>query len=88
MKFTTVFALCFSSIISFAQNTKTIKPKPHKATVYLSGAEIAYLESLTLPTGTSEITVEGVSPYLDETSISAYFKDGLVIDTKKTLYYP
>ncbi|NQW42801.1 MAG: DUF4139 domain-containing protein [Bacteroidetes bacterium] len=88
MKFTTVFALCFSSIISFAQNTKTIKPKPNKATVYLSGAEIAYLESLTLPTGTSEITVEGVSPYLDETSISAYFKGGLVIDTKKTLYYP
>lgn len=71
-----------------AETIKTIKPKPVKATVYLSGAEIAYLESLTLPAGTNEIIIEGVAPQCDETSISAFFKGGLVIDTRKNTHYP
>ncbi len=84
--------LCFILLASFAavnaQSVKTIKPKPGKAIVYLTGAELSYYESLALVKGTNEIIVEGVSPYTDETSISAYFKGGLVIDTKKSLRYP
>src|SRR5689334_11635567 len=71
-----------------AQTEKTIKPKPVKAIVYLSGAELSYAETLALPAGTWEIIVEGVSPNLDENSISAYFKGALVIDTKKSVRYP
>jgi len=77
-----------SHCILQAQTSKTIKPKPVKAIVYLSGAELSYLEALSLGTGTTELIVEGVSPGTDENSISAYFKGGMVIDTKKSLRYP
>ncbi len=82
-----IMLLCLTQTL-FTQTTKTIKPKPNKATVYLTGAEIGYLETLTLPAGSNEIIIEGVSPYVDENTISAFFKGGLVIDTKKSLRYP
>lgn len=85
IQFIVLFSVVFTTN---AQTTKTIKPKPNKAIIYLSGAEIGYLETLSLPAGSSEITIEGVSPYVDENTISAYFKGGLVIDTKKSLRYP
>ncbi len=88
MKLITLFlTFAFSASLS-SQTVKTIKPKPSKATVYLSGAEITYSESLYLVAGTYEIIIEGVSPYVDENTISAYFKGGLVIDTKKAQRYP
>ncbi len=88
MKSILISLLLICTLSGFAQNTKTIKPKPSKAIVYLSGAEIGYFESLNLPAGSSEIIFEGVSPYVDENTISAYFKGGLVIDTKKSMRYP
>jgi uncharacterized protein (TIGR02231 family) len=88
MKFISLLVLLVFCQSMSSQTLKTIRPKPVKAIVYISGAEIAYLESLTLPAGTSQIIIEGVSPGLDENSISAYFKGGLVIDTKKGLRYP
>lgn len=88
MKIFQLIILLSLSIFAQAQTSKTIKPKPNKAIIYLSGAEIGYLETLTLPAGSNEIIIEGVSPYVDENTISAYFKGGLVIDTKKSLRYP
>ncbi len=88
MKIIPFMVLFNLSFVINAQTTKTIKPRPVKATVYLSGAEISYLETLNLPIGNHEITIEGVSPYVDENTISAYFKGGIVIDTKKSLRYP
>lgn len=72
----------------FAQSIKTIKPKPNKATVYLSGAELSYYEPIALAQGSNQIIVNGVSPYTDEQSISAFFKGALIIDTRKNIYYP
>lgn len=82
--------LCTFSLLntSIAQTTKTIKTKPNKAIVYLSGAELTHQEYISLPSGFSEIILENVSPYLDENSISAYFKGAMIIDTKKNLHYP
>ena len=88
MKNKILFVCLIISGTLFSQATRTIKPKPNKAIVYLSGAEIGYLESLTLPAGSTEVIVEGVSPYTDENTISAFFKGALVIDTKKSLRYP
>ena len=72
----------------FAETIKTIQPQPKKATVYLSGAELSYFESIYLTAGTNQIIIEGVSPYVDEQSIPAYFKGALVIDSRKSLRYP
>lgn len=85
--FVFMFALLFSAT-TFAQAPKTIKPRPVKAIVYLSGTELSYLETLSVPAGTTEIIFEGVAAGLDPNSISAYFKGGMVIDTRKTYRYP
>lgn len=82
-----LFVLCYSYLAQ-AETIKTIQPQPKKATVYLSGAEISYLESIYLVAGTNQIILEGVSPYVDEQSISAYFKGALIIDSRKSLRYP
>ena len=85
-----IFICAFLSATLFlqAQSSKTIKPKPDKAIVYLSGAELSYSESLALSAGATEIIIEGVSPSADENSISAFLRGGMVIDTKKGLRYP
>jgi uncharacterized protein (TIGR02231 family) len=88
MKHISLFALLACLYSLSAQTTKTIRPKPVKAIVYLTGAEISYLENMTLPAGTNQVVIEGVSPGTDENSISAYFKGALVIDTKKSQRYP
>jgi hypothetical protein len=54
MKNQVLLILLTATFSVIAQNNKTIKPKPNKAIVYLSGAEISYSESLTLPAGSSE----------------------------------
>lgn len=71
-----------------AQTIKTIKPRPTKAIVYLSGAELTYNETIALAAGSNELVIEGVSPGADENSISAFVKGAMVIDTKKGLRYP
>ena len=85
-----IFICAFLSATLFlqAESSKTIKPKPDKAIVYLSGAELSYSESLALSAGATEIIIEGVSPSADENSISAFLRGGMVIDTKKGLRYP
>ncbi len=82
------FVLILCTTFAQAQTIKTIKTKPSKATVYLAGAELTHQESLNLTTGMNEITLEGVSPYVDENSVSAIFKGGgIVIDTRKNIRY-
>lgn len=81
-----VLGTCIALLPLKAQ--KTIKPKPDRAIVYLSGTELSYSETISLPAGTTELIVEGVAPGLDENSISAFFKGGMVVDSKKGLRYP
>lgn len=77
--------LFFTSL--FAESIKIIKPKPDRAVVYLSGAELSYRNNINLSVGAHDIVVEGVSPSLDENSISAYLKGGMVIDARKEIRY-
>jgi uncharacterized protein (TIGR02231 family) len=76
------------ALTSNAENQKTVTPKPNKATVYLNGAELVYNIPLYLASGNHEIIIEGVSPYLDENSISAYIKGAFVLETRKSIRYP
>lgn len=84
------FIIACSSLVGFMPLSaqKTIKPKPDRAIVYLSGAELSYNETVSLQAGTTELLVEGVAPGLDENSISAFFKGAMVVDTRKGLRYP
>jgi len=85
----TIFFILLGTVSGvFGQGIKTIKPKPNKATVYLSGAELSYFEPIALGQGSNQIIVNGVSPYADEQSISAFFKGALIIDTRKNVFYP
>lgn len=88
MKILNMLFILFFSHTLMAENTKPIKSKPNKATVFLYGAELTHTETIPLLSGTNEIVVEGISPQADESSISAYFKGALVIDTRKQVKYP
>lgn len=88
MKYKLLIIASFVFSFAKAQTIKNVKTKPDKITVYLYGAEISSSESLTLVAGTNEIVIEGVSPSLDENSISAYFKGAMVVDVRKNLKYP
>jgi uncharacterized protein (TIGR02231 family) len=83
-----LFIILLFALTSNAENQKTVSPKPSKATVYLNGAELVYNIPLNLASGNHEIILEGVSPYLDENSISAYIKGAFVLDTRKSIRYP
>ena len=83
MKRITLIALALLSAFAQAENIKISKPKPNKALVYLSGAELTYRNNLYLNSGVHDIVIDGVSPVLDENSISAYLKGGTVIDARK-----
>ncbi len=88
MKYAIIILFLITKLDITAQVIKTIKPKPNRAIVYLSGAELSYTESISLAAGSNEIIIEGVSPGADENSISAFIKGALVIDTKKGMRYP
>lgn len=88
MKNIVIIFILLLAFTSNAENKKTVTPKPNKATVYLNGAELMYNIPLYLGVGDHEIIIEGVSPYLDENSISAYMKGAFVLDTRKSIRYP
>ena len=88
MKYILIILTILFGVKANAQIAKTIKPKPSRVIVYLTGAELTYQESIGLQTGTNELIIEGVSPNVDENSISAFVKGALVIDTKKGMRYP
>lgn len=88
MKKLSLIFILFFSLSMQAEVSKSIKSKPNKATVFLYGAELTHTESIALIAGTNEVVIEGISPLADETSISAYFKGALVIDTRKEQRYP
>ncbi|MCC6818471.1 MAG: DUF4139 domain-containing protein [Bacteroidia bacterium] len=88
MRLYILILLAISVSIVKADNIKTIKTKPSKATVFLTGVEITHSDFITLLKGPNEIVLEGTSPGADEYSITAYFKGALVIDTRKVQKYP
>lgn len=70
-----------------AQTPKTINAKLDKATVYLQGAHLYYTENVNLRTGVNEFAFENISPYINQASIQAGIKSGVVMDMKYELTY-
>lgn len=70
-----------------AQTPKVISTKLDKATVYLQGAHLYYTENVSLKTGVNEFAFENISPYINQASIQASIKSGVVMDMKYELTY-
>lgn len=84
-----MFILTLSTNILFAETPKQINCTPDKATVYLSGAEIYYSQSVSLPAGVTEYAFAGVSPYLDPATIITSGKgDFTILDAQYNSRYP
>ena len=77
--------ICCGSIK--AQTPKTINAKLDKATVYLQGAHLYYTENVNLRTGVNKFAFENISPYINQASIQAGIKSGVVMDMKYELTY-
>jgi uncharacterized protein (TIGR02231 family) len=89
MKKITVFLtfIVLSTVLS-AQIEKKVKTSVQKAIVYQQGAQLFSTEFVSLPTGTSEVIFENVSPNLDPNSLQASSKgDGIVIDVRYNVKY-
>jgi uncharacterized protein (TIGR02231 family) len=73
---------------AFAQSEKKIKATVQKAIVYQQGAQLFSSESVVLPSGTTEVVFENVSPYLDVNSLQAACKgDAVVMDVRYNVKY-
>ena len=74
--------------LSFGQSEKKIKSTVQKAIVYQQGAQLFCSETVLLPSGTTEVIFEGVSPYLDANSLQAACKgDAVVMDVRYNVKY-
>lgn len=63
--------LCLTATVAFADNTKkTLDTKIETVTVFLDGAQVNRTGKTQVSTGKTEITVKGLSPYLDKSSLS------------------
>ncbi len=84
-----IFLMMFLFIngIMYAQNQKPITAKLDKAVVYLQGAHLYYGESVSLAAGNNELIFENISPYLNDASLQASSKGGVVMDIKHNLKY-
>lgn len=73
---------------SHAQTDKIIKTSVQKAIVYQQGAQLFSTETVSLPAGTTEITFENVSSYLNTSSLQASSKgEAVVIDIRYNVKY-
>lgn len=74
--------------VSFAAE-KNYKSKVEKATVYLQGAQLYHSVDAMIPQGSSNIIIEGVSPYLDQQSLQAAGKGTFtIVDISFNVKYP
>ena len=74
--------------VSFAAE-KNYKSKVEKATVYLQGAQLYHSVDAMIPQGSSNIIIEGVSPYLDQQSLQAAGKGTFtIVDVSFNVKYP
>ncbi|MDL5049553.1 DUF4139 domain-containing protein [Oscillatoria amoena NRMC-F 0135] len=81
-----VFAIICCGVAN-AQSPKAINAKLQKVTVYLQGADLHYTENVSLSTGINEFAFENISPYINQPSLQASIKNGVVMDVKYELVY-
>lgn len=70
-----------------AENLKPVNAKLQKATVYASGAHLYYSENITLNVGNNEFVFENISPYINETTLLASCKNGIITEVRHQVVY-
>jgi len=84
-----IASLVLSIVTANANVEKTYKSKVEKATVYLQGAQLFHGADVSLPAGSSDVVIEGVSPSLDQQSLQASGKGNFtIIDVHFNVKYP
>ena len=84
----------FTALATFswrAQATEKdlIKASLSEVTVYSQGAQLHHKANYTAKVGVTEVSIEGISPYIDPKSIQVKATGNVVIlDSKYVLYYP
>lgn len=81
-----VFAIICCGVAN-AQSPKATNAKLQKVTVYLQGADLHYTENVNLSAGINEFAFENISPYINQPSLQASIKNGVVMDVKYELVY-
>ena len=77
---TSIFLISFIMCIN-ANKQKTIPSKLDEATIFYRGAELKHSASATLSKGTNEITIEGLSPEINISSIKIKTSSGVVVSS-------
>lgn len=87
----TLFLLLALSLIfkSATATEKTYKAKPNKATVFLSGAQVTFIENVQIAAGQTELVFEGISPLQYGQTIDARgMGEFVIIDARYEVRYP
>jgi uncharacterized protein (TIGR02231 family) len=72
-----------------ANEKELIKSTLNEATVYSQGAQLHHKASYSIKAGITEISIEGISAYIDPKSLQVKATGNVVIiDSKYTLFYP
>jgi uncharacterized protein (TIGR02231 family) len=72
-----------------ANEKELIKSNLNEATVYSQGAQLHHKASYTIKAGITEVSIEGISSYIDPKSLQVKATGNVVIiDSKYTLFYP
>jgi uncharacterized protein (TIGR02231 family) len=72
-----------------ANEKELVKSSLNEATVYSQGAQLHHKASYTIKAGITEISIEGISAYIDPKSLQVKATGNVVIiDSKYTLFYP
>jgi uncharacterized protein (TIGR02231 family) len=72
-----------------ANEKELVKSTLNEATVYSQGAQLHHKASYTIKAGITEISIEGISSYIDPKSLQVKATGNVVIiDSKYTLFYP
>lgn len=85
-KLVILLLLGLQGLLGMAQS-KAPKAKLEKVTVFLSGAQLFYQESVHLLPGYNELVFENISPQVDIASIQASCKQAVVLDIQHRVRY-
>ncbi|MEY5048966.1 MAG: hypothetical protein RLZZ175_2325 [Bacteroidota bacterium] len=77
--FTISIVLFLNNINVIAQEKKTVEADIKQVVVFLSKAQITNTTTTTLEGGTTELTITGLSPFIDKNSVQASGKGEMVI---------
>jgi uncharacterized protein (TIGR02231 family) len=81
-----IIFLSFTNLNAHEQKTKS---KLIQANVFIHGAQLFHSANVVIPKGTSEIHLEGISPFIKAQSLQAGGKgDFIISDVSHFIYYP